>query len=344
MKTDFPELKGLSWGYYPTTPKCDKFIIVVYITGKEINFPIPEQVEGFIVVVVVSDVNVKEMCPMNYIGYSISYSQKVISECLSVRTVGNNNLGLPSEDVSEFLDLEFDKISCELKVVAKEFIKAGTTLYYGYPLSVYSSKNPQRPDMIEWAIQILSSIFGVSSLLFGFMYPRTKAQLDKDSSPEIQDYSTESQLNERDDRLLKSLVPKIKRNCFFSGSLYFLYFYAGFFNHSCDSNAIHTQNPENNMISISSRKDIQKGEEVTISYTGYQQEPRDKSILNFKCACHLCVNNNSIITKNCIKCGRSDQLLKKCGKCKKSLYCSKWCQTEDWKSHKPNCAEFVATI
>lgn len=34
----------------------------------------------------------------------------------------------------------------------------------------------------------------------------------------------------------------------------------------------------------------------------------------------------------------------RCGKCKDSRYCSKECQSKDWKNHKNNCKEAPKTI
>lgn len=41
----------------------------------------------------------------------------------------------------------------------------------------------------------------------------------------------------------------------------------------------------------------------------------------------------------CNKCGKD--AIKKCGRCKSVYYCSRECQVEDWKTHKPICDLFV---
>lgn len=42
----------------------------------------------------------------------------------------------------------------------------------------------------------------------------------------------------------------------------------------------------------------------------------------------------------CNKCGK--EAVKKCGRCKSVYYCSRECQVDDWKSHKPICELFVS--
>ncbi|KAG0045324.1 hypothetical protein BGZ83_009438 [Gryganskiella cystojenkinii] len=43
--------------------------------------------------------------------------------------------------------------------------------------------------------------------------------------------------------------------------------------------------------------------------------------------------------KECGLCGTPEVLLKRCSRCKNQSYCSKSCQTADWKTHKTNCHE-----
>jgi len=54
-------------------------------------------------------------------------------------------------------------------------------------------------------------------------------------------------------------------------------------------------------------------------------------------------NQQSTSTQVCIKCGKSQtelsHPLKFCAKCKQGSYCSRECQTADWKSHKKNCGK-----
>lgn len=41
-------------------------------------------------------------------------------------------------------------------------------------------------------------------------------------------------------------------------------------------------------------------------------------------------------SRRCAKCGKSGKSLQ-CSRCRKVAYCSKECQRQDWKSHKPSC-------
>ena len=39
----------------------------------------------------------------------------------------------------------------------------------------------------------------------------------------------------------------------------------------------------------------------------------------------------------CELCRKDLEVIKKCGKCKNTVYCSVECQRKDWKNHKQNC-------
>lgn len=41
-------------------------------------------------------------------------------------------------------------------------------------------------------------------------------------------------------------------------------------------------------------------------------------------------------TSTCAKCGKAGNSLR-CARCRRVVYCSKKCQREDWKAHKPGC-------
>lgn len=41
-------------------------------------------------------------------------------------------------------------------------------------------------------------------------------------------------------------------------------------------------------------------------------------------------------TSACAKCGKAGNSLR-CARCRRVVYCSKKCQREDWKTHKPGC-------
>ncbi|EIW57990.1 ankyrin, partial [Trametes versicolor FP-101664 SS1] len=51
---------------------------------------------------------------------------------------------------------------------------------------------------------------------------------------------------------------------------------------------------------------------------------------------------NPLDEKRCATCARADGPLKFCAKCHATWYCSKECQKEDWKNHKPTCQPFCA--
>ena len=39
----------------------------------------------------------------------------------------------------------------------------------------------------------------------------------------------------------------------------------------------------------------------------------------------------------CVACGKVPETKKRCSRCQKTIYCSRACQTGDWKSHKKVC-------
>jgi hypothetical protein len=47
-----------------------------------------------------------------------------------------------------------------------------------------------------------------------------------------------------------------------------------------------------------------------------------------------CIAKN---TKFCDTCNKAGYSFKRCGRCKKTIYCSRECQKKDWKTHKKNC-------
>lgn len=50
------------------------------------------------------------------------------------------------------------------------------------------------------------------------------------------------------------------------------------------------------------------------------------------------------MTSCCDGCKKENQSIKVCSKCKNAKYCSKECQINDWKTHKPECQNWQEEV
>jgi hypothetical protein len=74
---------------------------------------------------------------------------------------------------------------------------------------------------------------------------------------------------------------------------------------------------------------------------------KDKKSVCIRCCSYACKKQLSKergiylpdFKNMCRFCGKVDCVLKKCGECKTEEYCSKECQTADWKRHKKVCVK-----
>lgn len=124
-------------------------------------------------------------------------------------------------------------------------------------------------------------------------------------------------------------------NHFSVGALRYLYVEASKFNHSCNPNC--KWSIDNGVISITTSRNTEAGEELTISYYRdaklHPRDMRNSLIKNagFYCRCSECVGRCNTCNRNAVK-------LFNCSKCRTVQYCSRECQRNDWVYHKGLCS------
>ena len=99
---------------------------------------------------------------------------------------------------------------------------------------------------------------------------------------------------------------------------------------------------------IQALRPIQKGEQLFMDYREDSMKPRSTRKANllaqygFECQCQLCSDGTSRCDNE--KCGKANVPLKRCGKCKSAVYCSRECQAKDWAHHKKFCGLMAASL
>lgn len=152
----------------------------------------------------------------------------------------------------------------------------------------------------------------------------------------------------------EQLFAKLHRNGIAGKNFAFrLMKYGNLFNNSCIPNAICKSTPDETEVKIVAVKDIQPGEEVTISYNHLwpvddlaSRRERWKEY-GFSCQCRACVEDippSSLVTeylpyfllaKHCWFCGSEKAL--RCTGCGTAYYCGEECQRKGWNVHSRVC-------
>ena len=112
----------------------------------------------------------------------------------------------------------------------------------------------------------------------------------------------------------RDVLQQLQVNCFtatngdFSHTLGIgLYLQAAAINHSCDPNACQSFHEETKALSIRATKDIQPGEEITITYidigkpTSWRRRELRKTY-GFVCMCHRCCSTEDLMENSGIRC------------------------------------------
>lgn len=160
---------------------------------------------------------------------------------------------------------------------------------------------------------------------------------------------------------IELLKDRVVQNCFESydeqgrrGLL--LFGLPSFFNHSCVPNVYSMHRAELRCFEFYAIRDIPAGEELCISYLPFPIDLKSSrsSVLKFDCACQACTDNlipsrayaalsrPRPATVACWQCGMQpmpfQRPLLRCSGCSTALYCSKQCQSDNWKlAHNEVC-------
>lgn len=274
-----------------------------------------------------TNINVQHLCRfINLIIPPIEMSVKFLEDSTERALIDKCKCTIninPQEDVSKIESRGW--IRGQLAIFATCEIKPNEEIGRFEPLSTFTPcpELPEQKHMGVWNVKI--SQFGAESFAIVCwmlsLYPR----------PEV--------LPTQQVEITKSNVEKLYYNVFKVGpNSYTLYKTPSHLNHSCDPNAIF----ENSTGILTARRKIEKGEEITITYTELTDPKKRKKLLfekyGFVCKCPICENQpKSEELPRCAHCSKQIPAKTRCSACKKVYYCNRECQKEDWPKHKPTC-------
>lgn len=242
------------------------------------------------------------------------------------------------------------------RVIAKGDIPKNTLLYSGDAIMTYRRLKPEMTALLCSLRSLDMSELYILHRVLDDLYPREQNDLREYLSRKYQGISKEFvESITRGDCFENIIEAKAMANCFSSSEEYLCVYGLGSkFNHSCTPNCCNFTNRDHTL-RITAIRDIKKGEECTITYEHVILDVKDPSLRKklmlrdhyFICECPSCTTNartdNSAyssymlsVLRQCVCC-LEFSLLYRCGRCKKSSYCSKTCQREHWNIHRLVC-------
>ena len=221
----------------------------------------------------------------------------------------------------------------EDRVIARQFIPSGTLLMMCPPILTY------RRPISEGTLPMLCSLIRMSDEEITYLYssisslyPRTREERQQClRRVYLQDVPPETI-----DQKEHIIIVCCAYNSFQEDGNRMVYLEASKLNHSCAPNCCY--NIEEQSFIVATSRDVQAGEELTISYcigpfeaymSGRERRNITARNVYFWCQCCLCRGR-------CNTCDRPDAA-KMCQRCKVVLYCSLECQKRDWSDHKHIC-------
>jgi hypothetical protein len=235
------------------------------------------------------------------------------------------------------------------RVTTSESIPKGTPLYMGDPVLSYKRHHKETSHSLLFALSSLTPT--ILAGLMKVLRPLTPHTV-QDIMPGLKilyPRASELDLNEiiSDNAYEHIIQVYLLYNQFSDPNKdeKYMYFKGSRFNHSCSPNCRWLL--LDGVIHISSTRNIAQGEEVTISYWNdvfFICDPLIRRTFivdrgHFLCKCAYCISNTNEL--RCCSCGINDTVFW-CKRCKQVCYCSKQCQTMDWKrNHKVICDVIV---
>jgi hypothetical protein len=237
-------------------------------------------------------------------------------------------------------------VALENKVITKSSIPSDQFVCMCYPVITYYQSPEMTGESLFTALSLKPSSYfeKIMSHLFQ-LYPREEDDMLKSFSRICPSSNITLDMAKQMIRQREHIIMSYcYHNAFSVDDQWYLYIEASRFNHSCDPNC--EWEIVDNVLSIKSVKQINDGDELTISYgvdgdynrdvEGYTNGCIRRNYLmklHFYCQCPLCIN----------RCNTCDNVNpnNKCSTCKLVKYCSRECQIKDWKDHKALCKRIV---
>ena len=264
--------------------------------------------------------------------------------------------GAPSEVLYHTRRVEYGGY---VSIVAQKRIPSGTPIYKGFPLMSYNNVEVDRVGLAGAIFCLerskLNSLMSLSSNL----YPHTAEDMGRYMDKKYANSPTRLDSNNP----VTVVYARTDHNAFSLGDTRMVVYSIGSsFNHSCIPNCYNTLSVVSSCMVVVTARDIEEGEECTITYNidlvGERDRRKRISVLEtsmfFTCECEYCsrpvrptdseeaisyytaVANRSSNTSRCEGCDTPACTLR-CAKCTKVYYCSRECQLVRWPAHKRVC-------
>lgn len=249
------------------------------------------------------------------------FDASVLAECVLT-------LNLKPKEDTRFIEQK--EITSDFRgLFAKEDIKKWTVLGDFEPFSTFvpCKEVPKAYIPGAWADRIIREVGNDISRTLQFW------KIQKELYPRNSDVD-----------LVESLIEKLSKNAFRSGNRLLLFLTPSFFNHSCFPNVLHIDG------AFLAMKNIKKGEELTLWYDSDPDTKKrhDRLFKLYGFECQTCTESTKLspgkycfelLCSDCVACGKNQEEIAACSRCRIAHYCSRTCQTQDWKKHKKICTK-----